>query len=266
MTVLLLIALLAAVSVLLYRSRETREKLMYLYRRYAGTVRGRLGNHTLRSLALRMVDEVFASGAVSVKSTFLPTDLHFGLNAIDEREWRPFLADVAEEVTALIVERAATDPRIKLVGRPVVMFAVDPTVSPGQFRFEGRVVEGTVLDSDSPKNRDGQTIRDTGCPTVIYRDADGNDRTYAVRQSTVIGRSSTADLVIPVRSLSRRHARMYPDGNGLAIEDLGSTNGVRLNGEAIRGASLARDGDCISLSNAVKLEVRLPGRVESETT
>ncbi|HEY0480560.1 MAG TPA: sigma 54-interacting transcriptional regulator [Kofleriaceae bacterium] len=51
---------------------------------------------------------------------------------------------------------------------------------------------------------------------------------------TVIGRAPDCDIVLDHRSLSRRHAilRRTPD---LSLQDLGSTNGVRLAGRIVRG-------------------------------
>ena len=45
-------------------------------------------------------------------------------------------------------------------------------------------------------------------------------------ESTVIGRSSTSDLVIADRFLSRQHARLIVEEGHLEIEDLGSRNGT----------------------------------------
>jgi putative nucleotidyltransferase with HDIG domain len=66
-------------------------------------------------------------------------------------------------------------------------------------------------------------------------------------QSKVIGRSSEADAVIDEPSLSRQHARltMAPDG-AVTVEDLGSTNGIFINGSQRRIATLAA-GDTVRL-------------------
>jgi pSer/pThr/pTyr-binding forkhead associated (FHA) protein len=52
----------------------------------------------------------------------------------------------------------------------------------------------------------------------------------------VIGRAADCDLVLEHRSLSRRHAvlRCTPE---LSVQDLGSMNGVRLEGQVVRGGS-----------------------------
>src|SRR5207245_1729863 len=51
-------------------------------------------------------------------------------------------------------------------------------------------------------------------------------------ESKTLGRALTADVVIDEPSLSRLHARLTVDENGrLTVEDLGSTNGIFINGE-----------------------------------
>src|SRR6185312_3433006 len=66
-------------------------------------------------------------------------------------------------------------------------------------------------------------------------------------QSKVIGRSADADAVVDEPSLSRQHARlsMAPDG-AVTVEDLGSTNGVFVNGTQRRVATLV-PGDVVRL-------------------
>ena len=66
-------------------------------------------------------------------------------------------------------------------------------------------------------------------------------------QSKVICRSVDADAVVDEPSLSRQHARlsMAPDG-AVTVEDLGSTNGVFVNGTQRRVATIVA-GDTIRL-------------------
>jgi pSer/pThr/pTyr-binding forkhead associated (FHA) protein len=73
----------------------------------------------------------------------------------------------------------------------------------------------------------------------------------------VIGRSTDADIVIAMHEVSRRHAQITPDRDGWTLTDLGSTNGVRLNGRPVGVPTRLADGDVIELG-AVELifEVR----------
>lgn len=75
-------------------------------------------------------------------------------------------------------------------------------------------------------------------------------------QEIVLGRGQDADLVLDDPSISRRHALISYDSPGrLLIQDLGSTNGISVNGYAVR-RSLLRPGDSIELG-AVSLRLDL---------
>jgi len=59
-----------------------------------------------------------------------------------------------------------------------------------------------------------------------------------------IGRSSSVSVSLPeVMSISRKHARLRYTGSVVTIEDLGSTNGTYVNGQAIHGKTVLRTGD-----------------------
>ena len=49
----------------------------------------------------------------------------------------------------------------------------------------------------------------------------------------VIGRSNESDIYIPLMQISRRHAMIYPESDGINIKDLGSTNGTYINDKKI---------------------------------
>src|SRR5207237_10729470 len=64
-----------------------------------------------------------------------------------------------------------------------------------------------------------------------------------------IGRSNQADVVLDGPSLSRLHARVSMTRDGVAVvEDLGSTNGVFLNGSQRRSGNLTA-GDRVRLGS-----------------
>ncbi len=70
-------------------------------------------------------------------------------------------------------------------------------------------------------------------------------------QSLLIGRSSSADLVIEDESMSRKHARLYREGGQVYIEDLGSQNGTWVNSRKITQPTPAPAGALIRLSNTL---------------
>jgi len=69
---------------------------------------------------------------------------------------------------------------------------------------------------------------------------------------TVVGRAAPAGLAIAAEGVSREHAALVVgDAGTLELEDLGSTNGTRLNGAAISARVALRDGDQIGLGRAL---------------
>lgn len=64
----------------------------------------------------------------------------------------------------------------------------------------------------------------------------------------LLGRLPECDLQIDDTSVSRRHARITQREGGWSIEDLDSTNGVRVNGTNVRQTSL-QHGDTIELGS-----------------
>src|SRR5262245_46311161 len=49
----------------------------------------------------------------------------------------------------------------------------------------------------------------------------------------ILGRDGLGDVVLDDRSMSRRHARVTYDGGRFAVEDLGSRNGLVLDGSTV---------------------------------
>lgn len=60
-----------------------------------------------------------------------------------------------------------------------------------------------------------------------------------------IGRDSDNDIVVSDTFVSSEHARLTWNGRGWVLEDLGSTNGTRVNGKQIRRAVPIKPGDTI---------------------
>jgi FHA domain-containing protein/uncharacterized protein DUF1707 len=80
------------------------------------------------------------------------------------------------------------------------------------------------------------------------------------RPRFTIGRDAACDLVLPDPSVSRWHAGLKRCASGWLLDDLGSTNGTRLNGWRVREPVPVRPGDRVSFG-AVTFVVALPGTV-----
>lgn len=90
---------------------------------------------------------------------------------------------------------------------------------------------------------------------VIVRAPNGDVREFPIGETaSVIGRDDSCDIRVDDRKVSRRHAAFrLIDGQPWA-EDLGSVNGIKLNGKKINGRALVLDGDVVQVGG---YEVRL---------
>jgi serine phosphatase RsbU (regulator of sigma subunit) len=69
--------------------------------------------------------------------------------------------------------------------------------------------------------------------------------------SVVVGRSSTADVRVADRFLSRKHARLFRQGDGWYVETLSTRSPTLLNGTAVGGPTRLSPGDVLRLAETV---------------
>lgn len=106
-----------------------------------------------------------------------------------------------------------------------------------------------------------------GAPAVqlpILVDASG--REHPIRPGTnVIGREG--DIVANDGRASRRHAQILNENDALSVEDLGSTNGTKVNGQPLaKGEKRSlKGGETISFGG-VEMKLSLPGAKGGNTT
>jgi hypothetical protein len=67
------------------------------------------------------------------------------------------------------------------------------------------------------------------------------------RGITYIGRSEECEVTIEDPLVSRRHARILFQADDVTLEDLGSRNGVRVNGKLVKGSQRLVDGDRVRI-------------------
>lgn len=80
-----------------------------------------------------------------------------------------------------------------------------------------------------------------------------------------VGRGEDADLRLDDPGVSRRHAAIRVVGDGAEVEDLGSRNGVLLNGQPVRGVQPLAPGDVLGVGEH-ELRVARPGFPDASDT
>lgn len=115
---------------------------------------------------------------------------------------------------------------------------VDPFVL--QFRIKG----STKKEGNAPPPASATSVRlDVIAGAGLARPS------YAISaRGLTMGRSETRDVVVPDPAASRHHCSVVPRENSWVLRDMGSANGVYVNGVRVRESLLA-DGDRIRIGN-----------------
>lgn len=97
---------------------------------------------------------------------------------------------------------------------------------------------------------------------LIIEDDEGRKTVVPfVREEITIGRQEGNTIRLTERNVSRRHARLIRHNGHVLVEDLGSYNGIRINGEKIQGQVPIKDGDLVQIGDydlAIQTEVVAP--------
>ncbi|HVK78906.1 MAG TPA: GGDEF domain-containing protein [Kofleriaceae bacterium] len=89
------------------------------------------------------------------------------------------------------------------------------------------------------------------CLVLVYPPgADMGKRFPLSRNEVVLGRGSDCDIQVDRDSVSRRHARVFRNGEQWMVEDLGSTNGSYVNDVPVQ-RSILRDTDFLKIGAAI---------------
>lgn len=101
-------------------------------------------------------------------------------------------------------------------------------------------------------------------PRIVRIDDPAETARAMLRDGLTIGRSAGAELRVVLPEVSREHARIVAAADGFAIADLGSKNGLAVNGCPVAGVLVPlRDGDVIALGPA---RLRVDGLGETLVT
>jgi hypothetical protein len=257
--------------------------LRTLEEKIAGLVEGTFGR-VFRSevrpveLARKLAKEMDEHRTVSVSRTYVPNEYVVWLSPQDRERYEGVEQSVIDELGAYLLEHARRE-RLALVSRPQIEFRTDDRLALGEFGIQARLIEPHGAGGDSVSAQPEARSADMG-HTMVYSTAarhqsaledvgsgagvtrrraivvvDGK-RLLVPPQGAVLGRSRESDIVIDDSNVSRRHAEISPGGNGWRIQDLGSTNGVRVNGRQVDGPHPLESGDRVELGTvSVTFEV-----------
>jgi hypothetical protein len=222
-------------------------------------------------LARKLAREMDEHRTTSVSRVYGPNEYSVWLSPEDRARYEGVEDEVIDELCAYLLEHARRE-RLILASQPHIVFNTDERLALGEFGIRARLVRsgGHGEESLGQAAADPQSVEEHG-QTMIYstsaRLAGPVEEAHAHRPAPrallavdgrrllvppaggTIGRSRQCDIVLDDTGVSRRHADIRPSPEGWTVEDLGSTNGVLVNGRPSSGAQLLHSGDRVELGS-----------------
>jgi hypothetical protein len=101
------------------------------------------------------------------------------------------------------------------------------------------------------RTRVGPSLREGVQPRLEVVAAMGHEpgATFDISTGAMLGRSDSAEIRVDDPFASSAHARIFPRGEFMYIEDMGSTNGTYLNGRQVRAAERLKVADTIRIGD-----------------
>ncbi len=221
-------------------------------------------------LARKLAKEMDAHKTASVSRVYVPNEYTVHLSRQDRGKLEGYERSLEQELSGYLLEHARRR-NYDLLTRPAVEFKTDERLRLGEFGIQTRLVKPPAREGESPKQgEEGHTMvysavkereegppkrRDPAAGLVTTRAIVAlDDRRYVLDgPKATIGRSKDTDCVLRDPNVSRRHAELRrADTGDWQIVDLGSTNGIKVNGRRVSSSRL-RPGDEVTIGTTTFL-------------
>ncbi len=212
-------------------------------------------------LARKLAKEMDAHKTAGIARVYVPNEYTVYLSKADRAKLEGYERSLEQELSGYLLEHARRRS-YDLLTRPAVEFKTDERLRLGEFGIQTRLVKPPAHEGESPRQgEEGHTmvysaVRESAAqPPAQPADAvatravvELDDRRYVLEgPRATIGRSKEADCVLRDPNVSRHHAELRRGGSGeWTIADLGSTNGVKVNGRRVSSTRLS-PGDRVTL-------------------
>jgi hypothetical protein len=212
-------------------------------------------------IARKLAKEMQDNKTVSISRTYVPNQYIVYLSPDDRSQFEGYEDGVKKELSDYLLETARSEG-LALLTRPTVDFETDERLNLGEFGIQALLVrppeeEGAAEIGDPEPADFGHTMvysvdreaRRMDAPAAFGGRAmlvGGGKRTVLSGERVTIGRSRECDVTLDDANVSRRHAELRREGPSWVVADLGSTNGVKVNGHRVSQQPL-QPGDEITL-------------------
>lgn len=212
-------------------------------------------------LARKLAKEMDSHKSAGVARVYVPNEYTVYLSAKDRSRLEGYERSLEQELSGYLLEHARRRG-YDLLTRPTVSFQTDERLRLGEFGIQPRMVKPPAHEGEPPRQgEEGHTMvysavreqpvatappqrRQVTTRAIVTVD----ERRYVLdAERSTIGRSRDADCVLRDPNVSRHHAELRRSARGeWTIADLGSTNGVEVNGRRV-GSTRLKSGDQVTL-------------------
>jgi len=232
-------------------------------------------------IARRMVRAMEEQRRISVRHIYVPNVFAVHLSPDDMAGLESITHTLSEDL-ANHVRAAARRQSFAFIGPIEVSFIKDEAVKKGEVKIDARFLEGEVVSAPAEAEAgagvgtgvaEAERVPDIG-ETRLYRAeqltgtrpfwqvevSKGPDSgaSFTIQLPASIGRRPDCDVQLHDQKVSRLHARLELSDQGVVVVDVGSMNGTKVNGVAIK-KEIVRPGDIIEMGSTV-LSIRPVGR------
>jgi pSer/pThr/pTyr-binding forkhead associated (FHA) protein len=214
-------------------------------------------------LARKLAKEMDDYKMVSVSQVYAPNEYVVYLSPRDREQFESYEPALIKELEEYLAEHGRREGYL-LLSRPNVSFRTEEDLEVGLFGISNRMIQREAPEEPQPDVEPGATRIYRGAPAETEAvsaeelgvEPDEIPATITIdgaqhaleKPVMVIGRSKDTDIRVPDPNISRRHAEIRQEGSAFWIVDLDSTNGVAVNGRALKRAKLD-DEDRITLGS-----------------
>jgi hypothetical protein len=220
---------------------------------FARTFRSAVQPVEIASALNREVDN--SAQILSRDRRLVPNNFHVELAASDHEHLQELGPQLTQELTEMLREHAAQQSYV-FTGPVSIALETRDDLTTGRFRVRSHAIASSALSAGDPT--DTQVRRATATLEL------NGENLPLAPPGIVVGRGNDADLRIDDPGISRKHieirvedAQEQGGAPRITVHDLGSTNGVSVNGKRVDRATLV-DGATIRIGNTT-MSLRIKG-------
>jgi hypothetical protein len=208
-------------------------------------------------IARKLAKEMSDSKTVSISRTYVPNQYTVYLSPQDRQQFEGWEDAARKELSDYLLQYAR-DEGLSLTTRPTVDFATDDRLGVGEFGIQAMLIKGADDEESEPvpadvghtmvysPSKDARRLDSPAAANARSLLVGGGKRTVLSGSRVLIGRSRDCDIQLDDPNTSRRHAEVRREGDRWVVADLGSTNGIKVNGSRVSEAEL-HPGDEVTL-------------------